>query len=393
MTAFALRTPPEILFGPGESRKAAGVAARFGRRVFLVTGARSIERTGFLDGFRGREIVRWTVSGEPEVAVVDEGARHCREAGCDVVVAAGGGSVLDAAKAAAAMATNEGSVRDYLEQVGLRHAEAATAAAAQAGTGRTLAHPLLPIVAVPTTAGSGSEATRNAVIRVPELGVKRSLRHDSLMPRAAIVDPELSAAAPRDVAASAGLDALTHLIEGYTSTGANPATDALALPGIRLAAQGLRALVEDRGPTGGMALAALWGGMVLANAGLGAVHGLVAPLGGRCRIAHGTGCACLLVETLRANVRALRERAPASPALARYAEVAAALGHGEIEAALENLRSLRTRLGVRPLGSYGVAAAELPGIVKDSRGGSMRSNPVELTDAELEGVLRDCLAG
>jgi alcohol dehydrogenase class IV len=202
------------------------------------------------------------VSGEPDVATVDDAVRQCREAGADVVVAVGGGSALDAAKAVAGMAPQDGSVRDYLEQVG----------------DRKLTKPPLPFVAVPTTAGSGSEATKNAVIRVPDLKVKRSLRHDQLIPRVAIVDPDLSAAAPRPVAASAGLDAFTHLLEGYVSTGATPMTDALALPGIRKAAAGLRRLAEGK-PTSesqeSMALASLWGGMVLANAGLGAVHGLV----------------------------------------------------------------------------------------------------------------------
>ena len=286
----------------------------------------------------------------------------------------GGGSVLDTAKAIAGVVTNGGSVRDYLEQVG----------------DRKISTPPLPFIAVPTTAGSGSEATKNAVIRAPDLKVKRSIRHDLLLPRVAIVDPELSATAPRDVAASAGLDALTHLIEGYVSTGASGMTDALALPGIRLAARGLRALAGGKPEAEPMALASLWGGIVLANAGLGAVHGLVAPLGGRCSIPHGIGCACLLVETLRANLDAVRSRAPS--ALPRFAEIAAALGHPGIDAALEDLRSLRASLGVRNLASLGVAEADVAPIVKSSRGGSMRTNPVELTDAELERIVRAAMA-
>jgi alcohol dehydrogenase class IV len=194
-------------------------------------------------------MARFVVSGEPEVATVDEAVRRCREAEADVVLALGGGSVLDTVKALAAVVTNGGSVRDYLEQVG----------------DRKLEKPPLPFIAVPTTAGSGSEATKNAVIRVPDLKVKRSLRHDLLVPRVALVDPELSAVAPRSVAASAGLDALTHLIEGYVSTGASEMTDALALPGIGLASRGLRALAGGEPGSESMALASLWGGMVLAN--------------------------------------------------------------------------------------------------------------------------------
>lgn len=366
---FAFRTPGEILFGPGEARRAPEAAARFGRRVLLVTGARSLDRTGFAERFTGA--ARWRVAGEPEVAVVDEGARLFREARAEVVVAAGGGSVLDAAKAAAAMATNEGSVVEYLEDV---------------GSGRALRNPPLPIVAVPTTAGSGSEATRNAVIRVPERGVKRSLRHDSLLPRVAIVDPELSGGAPREVAASAGLDALTHLIEAYASNGAQPTTDALALPGIRMAAGALRALAAGRADAASnesMALAALWGGIALANAGLGAVHGLVAPLGGRCRIAHGNACACLLAATLDANLRALRGRAPGHPALGRYADVAAALG----EPGVEGLDRLRRDLGVPGLAAFGFTRDRVAEVVRDSRGSSMKYNPVLLSDAELAEIL------
>lgn len=372
--AFQFRTPGEIRFGAGEGRKAPEIAARFGPRVFLVTGARSIEHTGFLDLFKGRDVVRWSVPREPDVALVDEGARLCREARCDAVLGAGGGSVLDGAKAVAALATNDGGVLDYLEEV---------------GDGRAIGKPPLPFIAVPTTAGSGSEATRNAVVRVPERSVKRSLRHDLLLPRVAIVDPELSGSAPRDVAAAAGLDALTHLIESYTSTGAQPTTDVLALSGIRLAARALRALADDRA-TGetreAMALASLWGGIALANAGLGAVHGLVAPLGGRCAIPHGVACAALLPETLNANLAALRARAPSNPAIARYAEIEAILP-------IPSLSDLRRRLGVRSLGALGMTEADVAPIVKDSRGSSMKYNPVVLTDAELAAVLRAAIRG
>jgi alcohol dehydrogenase class IV len=373
---FTFLTTPEIRFGPRESARAKETALRFGRRPFLVTGGRSFDALWIAPSLAG--VPRFAVRGEPDIASIDEAAALCREAGADVVLGVGGGSALDTAKAVAAMAVHEGSVRDYLEQVG----------------DRKLDRPPLPSVAVPTTAGSGSEATKNAVIRVPDLKVKRSLRHERLLPRVALVDPELSGSAPAAVAASAGLDALTHLIEGYVSTGAQPTTDALALPGIRLAARGLRALAgRSRSPEAreAMALASFWGGIVLANAGLGAVHGLVAPLGGRSAIAHGTACACLLVETVRANVAALRTRDPGSPALDRYAEAARALGAPSVEAALEELVSLRRRLGVEPLSFYGATEADVAPIVGASRGGSMKSNPVELTDAELAGIVRAAL--
>ena len=370
--AYSFLTPSEILFGHDQSAKTLDVARRFGSRIFLVTGGRSFEALAVAKLLFG--LPRWSVSGEPDVATVDDAVRQCREAGADVVVAVGGGSALDAAKAVAGMAPHDGSVRDYLEQVG----------------DRKLTKPPLPFIAVPTTAGSGSEATKNAVIRVPDLQVKRSLRHDLLIPRVAIVDPDLAAAAPRPVAASAGLDAFTHLLEGYLSTGATAMTDALALPGIRKAARGLRTLAEGK-PTAesqeAMSLASLWGGIVLANAGLGAVHGLVAPLGGRCSIPHGIGCACLLVETMKANLAALRERAPRSVALERYEKVARRLSFDSPEKLADGLASLRRLLGVGSLASFGVTKDDVAPIVKASRGGSMKYNPIELTDAELEGIV------
>ncbi len=359
------RTAGEIRFGAGEARRVPEEAARLGRRVLLVTGARSLDRSGFLESMKGVDHSRWRVPREPDVALIDEGAKACREAGCDVVLAVGGGSVIDAAKAVSALAVNEGSVLDYLEGV---------------GSGRKIERPPLPMIAVPTTAGTGCEVTLNAVVQVPEKGVKRSFRNPLLMPRVAIVDPELSAGMPREVAASTGLDALTHLVEAYTSNGAQPMTDALARPGIDLAMRGLRALAEGR-PAPDLALAALWGGMVLANAGLGAVHGLVAPLCGRCPVPHGLGCASLLPETLEANLKALEARDPGSRALARYREIGV----------MEEVAELRRKLGVRPLGEVGVTREDIDPVVRDSRGSSMKYNPVVLTDDELRTILQAAL--
>jgi len=369
--AFTFLTPPEILFGPDESRKTLDVARRFGSRVFVVTGARSFDALPIRRIFDG--LPRWSVSGEPDVATVDEGVRRCGDA--DVIVAVGGGSVMDSAKAVAGVVPNGGSVRDYLEQVG----------------DRKLAKPPLPFIAVPTTAGSGSEATKNAVVRVPDLKVKRSIRHDLLIPRVAIVDPMLAAAAPRDVAASSALDAFTHLLEGYVSTGAQAMTDALALPGLALAAEGLRGIASGRDAFGSMSQASLWGGIVLANAGLGAVHGLVAPLGGRCAIPHGIGCACLLADTVRVNLAALRSRDPDSPALERYQKAAQALGLNSADDLSSILTGYRTTFDLPALSTRGLTADDLGPIVRASRGGSMRFNPVELTDSELEGILRAAL--
>jgi alcohol dehydrogenase class IV len=356
---FSVRIPTEVHFGFGVSEKAPEIAARFGRRPFVVTGSRPAP-------FTLPDAVSWSVRGEPEIGVADEGAARCRNAGCDVVIGIGGGSVLDTAKAAAALASNGGESLDYLEGV---------------GRGRVLDRPSLPFIAIPTTAGSGSEATRNSVLRVPDLKVKRSLRSDFMIPRVAVIDPHLSQSCSLPVAASAGLDALTHLIEGYVSNGAQATTDALALRGIRVAAKGLVALSRGKPDVEAMALASFWGGIVLANAGLGAVHGLVAPLGGRCAVPHGMGCACLLAATMDTNIEALRARSPASPALHRYAEIRDALKD------VPELNRLRRDLGVPGLSSFGLQPEEFPAIIAGSRAGSMNYNPITLTDAELEEIL------
>jgi alcohol dehydrogenase class IV len=257
----------------------------------------------------------------------------------------------------------------------------------------------VPLIAVPTTAGSGSEVTKNAVLRVPDHRVKRSIRSDLMVPCVAIIDPTLIASAPRSVAASSGLDALTHLIEAYLSKGAQPMTDALVVPGISMAYRALVALAENRTNAeshDSMALAALWGGIALANAGLGAVHGLVAPLGGLCSVPHGAGCGCLLSATFATNVHALRVRAPNSPALARADHIARIiLPESETdrtpEQAALSLERLRRDLDVPSLAAYGVAEADLAGIIAGSRAGSMRHNPIELTDEELDGILRQSM--
>lgn len=396
---FQFRTAQQILFGRGEHQKAPKLCLQFGKRVFLVTGAESLKRHGVLEPVLadfsklGVQVQHATVSGEPDLAQADELSQKLREAGSEVVLAMGGGSVLDVGKAAAALSQNDGLAIEYLEDVGL-------------GLPRPLCNAPLPVIAVPTTAGSGSEATRNAVLRVPELQVKRSLRSDLLLPRVAIVDPDLSATSPLRVAAAAGMDALTHLIEGYLSKGAQPMTDALAVRGIGLLWNGLHALAETFSKRAEfspppvqmqqqLALGSLWGGIVLANAGLGAVHGLVAPLGGLCRVAHGDGCACLLPATFATNARALFQRQKDSPAAQRMMELCGLLADGQQdpERATERLETLRTRLSILNLQAQGVTESQFPQILQQCRGGSMRSNPIELTDDELCAILRASFRG
>lgn len=393
---FQFRSASQVLFGRGEHKKVATLVKNLGKRVFLVTGGASLARRGLLSpvtqslGELCEHVEHATVSGEPEVGAIDELLRQCKDAGCDVVLAIGGGSVLDAGKAVAALSNNAGAAVDFLEDAGQ-------------GPPKPIAHPSLPMIAVPTTAGSGSEVTRNSVLKVKDLRVKRSLRSDFLFPRVAIVDPDLSESAPRHVAAAAGMDALTHLVEGYLSKHAQPMTDALALSGMRLLWNGLHTLAQafstaespDHAAVSSatheqVALASLWGGMVLANAGLGAVHGLVAPLGGLCEVAHGDGCACLLPATFAQNAKALQKRAPDHPATARFFELCRFFtdGKDDMEQATERLSSLRKRLGIAGLRAAGVSEGQFVQIVRQSRGGSMRSNPIELTDEELFEILR-----
>ncbi len=386
---FELRTAPAVVFGCGSRKRLGSLVRPLGRRAFLVTGSRSLAQSGVLHelvevlGEQGVTVVPYAVSGEPDVRVVDEGVRRCAEASCDVVVGVGGGSALDIAKAVAAVVPNGGAAVDYVEGL--------TTTAP-----RPFSNAPLPTLAVPTTAGSGSEVTKNAVLRVPEAAVKRSMRSDHMVPRVALIDPDLSRGAPHHVSVPAALDALTHLVEGFVSRGAQPTTDALAIEGVAMSFATLsRVVCGIASPSAAerLALASFWGGVVLANAGLGAVHGLVAPLGGRFAIPHGCGCGAMLASTVRANIAALRRRDPNNPALARYGRIAGLVAgpSASPEQAADAFETLRKGLGAHSLAHYGVTAVELAPIIADSRSGSMKSNPIALSDAELETILTESL--
>src|SRR5690606_39047218 len=253
------------------------------------------------------------IRGEPEVQTVEDGVELACRDGCDLVLAIGGGSVIDAGKAIAALLTNPGNPRQYLEVV---------------GQGKPLTDDPLPVVAVPTTAGTGAEVTRNAVLGVPEQRVKVSLRSPRMLPVVALVDPELTYSLPPDITASTGLDALTQCIEPFVTPQANPLTDAITREGMRRAARSLQRAFEDGGDREArrdMSIASLCGGLALANAKLGAVHGIAGPLGGMTSVRHGVACARLLPPVIETNLRARRAHAPGSPALARYEEVARSL--------------------------------------------------------------------
>jgi alcohol dehydrogenase class IV len=369
---FEFATATRIIFGEGTAATLPDLVRTFGTRPLVVTGA-STERAAPLVVALSAET--FAVPGEPTVELVREGARRAREAGCDVVISVGGGSAIDGGKAIAAIATNGGEPLDFLEVV---------------GKGRAIAAAPLPFIAVPTTAGTGSEVTRNAVLASTEHGVKASMRSPLMLPRLALVDPELTYGLPAAVTASTGLDALTQLIEPYVSVRANPLVDAICVEGIRRVAGALRRVYRDgmdRDARRDMGLASLFGGLALANAGLGVVHGFAAPLGGRWKAPHGALCAALLPHGIAANVAALRARGPEHPALERYATIARLLtGRHEarVEDGIDWIRETTIELHVPALRAWGITEADLPGMVEEAaRASSTKANPLALTGAEL----------
>ncbi len=373
---FVFATATRIVFGEGAVREAGAAARAMGRRALIVTGASGERARGLIAELQGES---FAVAGEPSVERVREGVASARAAGCDMVVAMGGGSAIDAGKAIAALLANPGDPLEYLEVI---------------GQGRPLAHAPAPFLAIPTTAGTGSEVTMNAVLASAEHRVKASLRNPSMLPRLAIVDPELTFDLPRSVTASTGLDALTQVIEPYVSVRANALTDLYCVEGIRRAAGALPrvwANGQDREARRDMAFTSLLGGLSLANAGLGAVHGFAAPLGGMFPAPHGAACAAVLPHAMEVNVRALRQRDPEGRALARYGEIGRLLT-GRPGATAEDgaawVREVCRRLEIPPLRAWGVSEADVPVLVeKAARASSMKGNPLPLTSAELTEII------
>ena len=378
---FEFSTAARIRFGVGTRHELPSAAASMGVRALVVTGSSAHRAAPLVEALMaaGVTVAPMTVAAEPTVAIIREAVARAREERCDVVVAIGGGSVLDAGKAVSALLAHPGDPLDYLEIV---------------GRGQPLTQPSVPMIAVPTTAGTGSEVTRNAVLSSPEHQVKASLRSATMLPRLAIVDPELTLGLPPAITASTGLDALTQLIEPYVSPRANPATDLFCVEGMRRAAQALPRLWHRPGDLEArtdMAWASLLGGLALANAGLGAVHGFAAPLGGMFPAPHGAACAAVLPYAMEVNIRALRQRAPESEALRRYGEVARILTDNPQAAPEDGARwvaELCATLQIPPLRAYGVEEPAIPDLVeRAARAGSMKGNPIELTPEELREIV------
>ena len=378
---FSFATAGEIRFGRGAVATAPQRVTGLGKRALLVTGSTGQRAVALAKALAdaGVEVAQYRVSGEPTVEVALAGVDAARDHGSDVIIGLGGGSVIDTGKAIAALLTNPGSPFDYLEVV---------------GKGQPLTAPAAPYVAIPTTAGAGAEVTRNAVLKVSEQAVKVSLRSPLMLPKLVIVDPELTDSMPPGVTASTGLDALTQVMEPFVSHLANPLTDAFCQEGIARAARSLRRAYEHGDDTAAredMALVGLLGGLALANAKLGAVHGFAGPLGGMYDIPHGIICARLLPFVMETNVAALQARRPDSPSLARYDELARLVTgdpRADARAGVAWVQALCDALAVPPLGQYGIEESAFPEIVEKSQwASSMKGNPLPLTEAELTRIL------
>jgi alcohol dehydrogenase class IV len=374
---FEFATAARIVFGSGSLAQLPQISSELGCSHPLMITGRHGARFATIPG-----ATTFSIAGEPTVDRVRHGAEAARS--CDLVIAIGGGSVIDGAKAIAALATNPGDPLDYLEVI---------------GKGQLLQIRPLPFIAIPTTAGTGSEVTRNAVLGSPEHGVKASLRSAMMLAKVAIVDPDLTRDLPPHLTASTGLDALTQLIEPYVSPRANPITDAFCRDGMKRAAVHLpRAYADghDAEARESMSLASLLGGFALANAGLGVVHGFAAPIGGMFEAPHGAVCAALLPHGMRANIQALRQRAPEHPSLARYGEVARILTgnpNATAEDGVDWVKRLCTELAIRPLSAYGIGEQHVADLVgKAARASSMKANPIVLTPSELTEVLKESLS-
>ncbi len=385
MMQFDFATAGRIVFQCGAAGMIGKIARPFGKIVFLVSGSGGQNRQK-IEAFLAQEqmqVVHFSVSGEPSVDLVILAVQQLKQAGCDLVIGVGGGSVIDTAKAVAALATNPGEPLDYLEVV---------------GKGLPLANAPLPFIAVPTTAGTGSEVTRNAVLSVPEKRVKVSLRSAAMLADVAIIDPELTVSTPPEVTASTGMDALCQVLEPLVSVRANVLVDAYCRAGLESAGWALLRCYQnpdDMEARTAMSFVSLMGGLALANAGLGAVHGFAGPLGGMFDAPHGVLCARLLPAVVKVNLAALQQRAADHPALGRYDLCARLLLQNErISAGVLPgwLSDLCTAMKIPGLAALGVGPHDFAEIISKARAASsMKGNPIVLTDVELEQILAESL--
>jgi alcohol dehydrogenase class IV len=382
---FEFATATRIVFGWGAAARIGAEAAALGRHAFVLTGSRPERWIALLRQLENHHVrpTLFRVAQEPTTELVMEAVSQACACGCDVVIGIGGGSVIDAAKVVAALLTNGGDLTDYLEVV---------------GAGRSLERMSAALIAVPTTAGTGAEVTRNAVLESSAHHVKVSMRSPFMLPRLALVDPELTVSMPPVLTAATGLDALTQLLEAFVSRDANPLTDAICREGLTRAGRSLWPAFcngQDRTAREDMCIASLFGGLALANAKLGAIHGIAGPFGGRFKSPHGAVCGRLLPSVTAANIAALRERDPEAPVLIRFQEAARILtGRPAADAgdAAAWLQDLCGRLAVPALSAYGFSSEQAADLITAAmRSSSMRGNPIDLTPAELLAILSQAM--
>ena len=379
--SFELSVPEKVIFGKGGLVRLGELVSGFGNRALIVHGANPDRARSIVGQLAQSKFESYlhSVRNEPTIEDIAEGVEKAKTREVTLVIGIGGGSVIDAAKAISALVTNAGDIVDYLEVI---------------GRGNPLTKPGLPCVAIPTTAGTGAEVTKNAVIASLEHRVKVSLRSPFLLPRIALVDPELTYSLPAKVTIATGLDALTQLVEPFVSSRGNPVTDGLCREGIPRVARSLPTIGQngkDFAPREEMALASLFGGLALANAGLGAVHGFAGPIGGMFNAPHGLICGILLPFVVDANIHALRLRAPDSVALRRYDEIGRLLTGSPAARATDGLAwltDLNKTLNVPALSSLNIPRESIPDIAsKAAKASSTKANPIELTQPELEAIL------
>lgn len=382
---FEFATATRIIFGPGTLVQVGSLVSEMGMNALVVRGGSGERCAPLMDIFTKFNIVasQFVVQREPTIGNVHIGVAEARKLRSDFVVGIGGGSVIDAGKAIAALLTNEGDVFDYLEVV---------------GRGMPLANPSAPYIAIPTTAGTGAEVTRNAVLYSPEHHTKVSLRSPLMLPRLALIDPELTYSMPPEITATTGLDALTQLIEPYVSKYSNPLVDIVCREGMHRAARSLSHVYEDGDDAASrndMALVSLFGGLALANAKLGAVHGFAGPLGGLIHAPHGALCARLLPFVMDVNLCALKDRSSDNKYVRRYnvvAQILTGIDSAKAEDGVTWIADLCHTLGIPPLRNFGLTSAHFPEAIESAKNSSsMRGNPIELSTGELHEILERAL--
>ncbi len=383
--SFEFATAVKIMFGSGSIRQAGPYAAKMGKRVLIVLGKNADRAKCLIDLLKQENIetALFIVSQEPTIAMMEKGVEAARNHNADMVIAMGGGSVIDSGKAIAALVPNKEEILFYLEII---------------GQGQPLSNPPIPFIAIPTTAGTGAEVTCNSVLSSPEKRVKVSLRSPSMFPDLAIVDPELTLSMPPAITAATGLDALTQSIEAFVSNKANPMTDALCRDAILRASRFLYRAFEngqDIEAREEMSIASLFGGCALANAKLGAVHGIAGPLGGMIPIPHGMACGRLLPLVMKANVKALSKRRTDDRTLKKYKKIAVICtgnDNADEKEGIEWIASLCEKLDIPGIADFGMTEEEIPNAAeKAEKASSMKGNPVKLTRKELESILSSAM--